>query len=93
MSLRQLLAVMSRLCCNMCTEMSNLKANFLTSLTKEENPEGPVAKPKGIATKWYTLAKSKNLSKSEPKEPKERKEAYRGRGVVHWPTRSAKMIS
>ena len=34
-----------------------------------------MARPKGIATKWYTLPKSKTMSKSEPKEPKERKEA------------------
>ena len=60
---------------HMCTEMPNLKANFLTSLTKEVNPEMLVARPKGIATKWYTLPKSKTLSKSEPKEPKERKKA------------------
>ena len=63
----------------MCTEMPNLKANFFTFLTKEVNPERPVARPKGIATNWYTLPKSKNLSKSEPNEPKERKEAYRER--------------
>ena len=57
----------------MCTEMPNLKANFLTSLTKEVNPERLVAKAKAIATNWNTLPKSKTLSKNEPKEPKERK--------------------
>ena len=77
----------------MCTEMPNLKANFLTSLTKEVNPERLVAKPKGIATNWYTMYKSKTLSKSEPKEPKERKEGYRGREVVHWPISREKMIN
>ena len=77
----------------MCTEMANLKANFLTSLTKEVNPERLLARPKGIATNWYTLSKSKTLSKSEPKEPMERKEAYRGRERVHWLIRKEKIIS
>ena len=35
---------MNQLCSHMCTEMPNLKANFLTSLTKEVNPERPVEK-------------------------------------------------
>ena len=62
------------ICSHMCTEMPNLKANFPYFLD-EVNPERLVARPKGIATKWYTLPKSKTMSKSEPKEPKERKEA------------------
>ena len=80
---------MSQICRHMCSEMANLKANFLTSLTKEVNPERPVARPKGIATNWYTLPKNKNLSKNEPKEPKERKEAYRG---ILAPTNSVRLI-
>ena len=67
------------------------KPTFLISLTKEVNPERLVARPQGIATKWYTLPKSKTMSKSEPKEPKERKETNRGREVVHWP--NEKMIN
>ena len=52
-----------------------------------------MVRPKGIAINWYTLPKSKNLSKSEPKEPKERKGEKRGQEVVHCPSRREKMIT
>ena len=55
-----------------------IKANFLTPLTKEVNPERPVALYKGIATNWCTMPKNKILPQNEPKEPKKRKEACRG---------------
>ena len=77
----------------MCTEMPNPKGKFITFLTKEVNAERRVARLKGIATNWYAFPKNKNLSKSEPNGPKERKEANRGREVVHWPTRREKRIN
>ena len=69
---------MSQFCSDMYTEMPNLKANFLTPLTKGVNPKRPP---------WYTLPKSKNLSKSKPNEPKEErrhKEAKRSGPLANW---------
>ena len=59
---------MSQFHSNMCTEMPNLKSNYLTSLSKEVNPQRPVARPKVITIKLLHPAESKNMSKSEPNE-------------------------